>query len=143
MEASDTTQNGEQQKQPAAPKVPQVDHMPETPEEVQALADSFAQFRKEVAALRNEIAASRGRSPVTHVAPESMQDRAKARLAAIAEHSHYCPGCGALYNYPQRCTGPVAQPHAPIEVVTTDELGGDPLQHTAAPSTDPDYQLAA
>jgi predicted RNA-binding Zn-ribbon protein involved in translation (DUF1610 family) len=46
----------------------------------------------------------------------------------------YCPGCGRQYEYRQRCTGSLEQPHPPIEVVSTDELkSGDPSQHTAAP----------
>src|SRR5947209_14886412 len=35
---------------------PKLDHNPETPDEVRALAEEFAQYRKEVAALRAELA---------------------------------------------------------------------------------------
>lgn len=48
----------------------------------------------------------------------------------------YCPGCGLRYEYRQKCTGRPDAPHPPIEVVSTDELSGDPSKHTAAPNTD-------
>lgn len=48
----------------------------------------------------------------------------------------YCPGCGRPYGYQTQCTGASAEaPHAPIEVVSTDELTGDPSGHTPAPNT--------
>lgn len=49
----------------------------------------------------------------------------------------YCPGCGRRWNFPTECNGmSPAAPHAPIEVVSTDELDGDPEKHTAAPATE-------
>jgi hypothetical protein len=49
---------------------------------------------------------------------------------------YYCPGCGRAAEYRKACTGSPEQPHKPIEVVSTDELKGDPENHTAAPNTD-------
>lgn len=51
-------------------------------------------------------------------------------------HPFYCPGCGRRWNYPTECRGASeSAPHAPIEVVSTDELDGDPEKLTAAPDT--------
>jgi len=49
---------------------------------------------------------------------------------------YYCPGCGKRVQYPQQCTGRPEAPHPPIEVVSTEELSGDPEKLTAAPSTE-------
>lgn len=119
-----------------APQVPHLDHTPETPEEVQALATAFAEFRKEVAQLRNELQAARQPQRFQAAVTETLEQRTARRLQEVAQHSHYCPACGLLYDYPQKCAGPVAAPHIPHEVVTTDELSGDPASHTAAPNTD-------
>lgn len=142
MEASDTSQ---QQPDPTAPadpgvQVPKLDHNPETPEEVSQLAAAFAEYRSEVAALRKELAAHRPRTVQVAASLETEAQRRDARLTAIAEHSHYCPGCGTLGHYPQKCTGPVASPHPALEMVPTEELSGDPANHTAAPATE---ELAA
>ena len=48
-------------------------------------------------------------------------------------HPFYCPGCGNRYNYERECIGRPEAPHPPIEVVSTDELNGDPANHTPAP----------
>jgi hypothetical protein len=54
-----------------------------------------------------------------------------------AEHKpYYCPGCGLQYNYQRECTGKAEAPHPAIDVISTDELNGDPEHHTAAPNTD-------
>jgi hypothetical protein len=45
--------------------------------------------------------------------------------------AYYCPGCGRQYSYMRECTGRPEAPHAPIELVSTDELSGD--EHTPAP----------
>lgn len=141
MEASDTTQQPpEQEQQEPQVQVPKLDHNPETAEDVAALAAAFAEYRKEVAALREELKSHRPRTVQVAATVETVEERTKARLAAIAEHSHYCPGCGALGKYPQKCTGPVASPHKALEMVSTDELSGDPANHTAAPATE---ELAA
>jgi len=51
-------------------------------------------------------------------------------------HPFYCPGCGRRWNFLTECRGQSeAAPHAPIEVVSTDELDGDPADFTAAPDT--------
>lgn len=55
----------------------------------------------------------------------------------LPEQPYYCPGCGKRSKYPRECTGLAAdKPHPPIEMIETDELAGDPSNHTAAPSTD-------
>lgn len=118
--------------------VPKVEQAPQTAEDANQLGKMFAEYRAEVAALRQELQAHRPRTVQVAGPQETEQDRLDARLAAIAEHSHYCPGCGKLSKYPRECTGTPAGPHAPIEMVSTDELGGDPEKHTRAPSTDPD-----
>jgi predicted RNA-binding Zn-ribbon protein involved in translation (DUF1610 family) len=52
------------------------------------------------------------------------------------ESPFYCPGCGRRWNYRTECAGQSAgTPHPPIEVISTDELSGDPEKHTPAPST--------
>lgn len=118
--------------------VPKVDHAPQTPEEVQELGRMFAEYRAEVAALRQELQAHRPRTITVAAPSETPEQRQDRRLAAIAEHSHYCPACGRLSKYPRECVGTIAGPHAAIEMVPTDELGGDPAKHTRAPSTDTD-----
>lgn len=122
------------------PTVPKVDHAPETPEEAQDLGKMFAEYRAEVAALRQELQSHRPRVVFQGQQTETPEQRQEARLAAIAEASHYCPACGTLSKYPRLCTGPDPRhpTHAPVEMVSTDELGGDPANHTKAPSTDPD-----
>lgn len=120
------------------PQVPQVDHAPQTPEEAQALGEAFAAFRKEVADLRAELAAHKPRTVFQAQVTETPEQRAEARLAEIAEASHYCPGCGELSKYPKACRGECgrrALGSPLLEFASTDELGGDPARHTAAPST--------
>jgi len=56
--------------------------------------------------------------------------------AQLDDAPYYCPGCGLKYDYPRQCTGRPESPHPPIEVVSTDELSGDPSKFTAAPSTE-------
>lgn len=86
--------------------------------------------RAEVAELREQMAASRPAPPPVAVANLSPEDALAARMAEIGKHDYYCPGCGLLYDYQQRCTGKSESGHPPIEVVSTDELkSGD--THTA------------
>lgn len=108
---------------------------PETPEEVKELAAAFAEYRKEVEALRRDLAKFNKAPTQVTATVETVEDRTNARLAAIAEHSHYCPGCGKLGKYPQKCDGTAEGPHKSLEMVPTEELGGDPAFHTAAPDT--------
>lgn len=66
-------------------------------------------------------------------------DKSKSKTtdppAAEQSHPFYCPGCGRRWNYQTECRGlSDTQPHAPIEVVSTDELNGNPENHTPAPS---------
>lgn len=118
--------------------VPKVDHAPTTREEAAELGRMFAEYRAEVQRLREELAAHRPRVIQVGAQQETPEQRREARLALIADHSHYCPACGKLGKYAQQCNGTPSGPHAPLEMVTTDELGGDPANHTKAPSTDPD-----
>lgn len=48
---------------------------------------------------------------------------------------YYCPGCGRQYLYPAECRGTDQAPHPPIQTVSTDELDGDPADHTPAPAS--------
>lgn len=93
------------------------------------------EHRADVAALKKQI--EKSKTPVAQVAtfatPEELLEQ---RMAEVSDHSHYCPGCGALYNYQRECTGKAEAPHPPIEVVSTDELhSGDGTKHTPAPDT--------
>lgn len=46
---------------------------------------------------------------------------------------YYCPGCGRRFSFMTECRGRDEAPHPAILVVNTDELDGDPEDHTAAP----------
>lgn len=60
-------------------------------------------------------------------APEDLEADAKA----------YCPGCGKRHDeVGATCTGSGEAPHAPIQTVSTSELGKDSDKHTPAPDTD-------
>ncbi len=62
------------------------------------------------------------------------EKRAEEVKKNYLDHSHYCPGCGRVSNYPRECTGTKEAPHQPIEAVSTDELrGDDPAKYTPAP----------
>lgn len=95
--------------------------------------------RAEVEALREQI--NRGRQaprPQQSSVALSAEELAARRADEIAEHSHYCPGCGRLYDYQRECVGRGEAPHPAIEVVSTDELkGDDPSKHTVAPGVAP------
>jgi hypothetical protein len=123
MEASETADT-------AAPD----DGQPLTVEQMlaQIQADQRA-HRQEVAHLREELASSRAPAPATTVTVQSAEERQKARLTEMAGSAYYCPGCGTLYDYPRACEGTREGKHPPIEVVSTDEVKGDPEKHTAAP----------
>jgi hypothetical protein len=118
------------------PTAPEVDHTPVDNDEILALARDFAEYRKEISELREELRKAAPAVPKVLAGDlESEEDRLKLRLEEIAKHDFYCPGCGALKKWIQECTGTGAAPHPPIEVVSTDELKGFPTGHTAAPST--------
>lgn len=122
MEASPPTQ-------PPAPV------QPETTDDLlrQVLAEQ-QQHRAEVAALREQIDAQKPPPPAAPQTPRSPEEALKARMDEINQHDFYCPGCGLLYDYRQKCSGKPESPHPPIEVVLTDELkSGDPSKHTLAP----------
>lgn len=112
---------------------------PEAPTTAPQQHLSADEIRQEFARLRGEVAAARG-PQTTAPAPDvasSPETRIKERLKEIADFSHYCPGCGRLAKYARECTGRPEAPHAPIEMVSTDELGedSDPAGHTRAPAT--------
>lgn len=54
----------------------------------------------------------------------------------LEEAAFYCPGCGRRSDYQKECRGSDVAPHPPIEVVSTDELSGDPANHTPAPASE-------
>lgn len=89
------------------------------------------EHREEVASLREQINAQKQpvqAAPATNLSPE---EALAARMDEINQHSHYCPGCGLLYDYQQRCTGRAESGHPPIEVVSTDELkAGDESKYS-------------
>lgn len=127
-----------------SPKVPHVKN-PTTPDDVASLAALMKEFRAEVAQFRQEQAAQAellakiNRPRNTAKVEETEADRAAVRLADISEHEWYCPGCGRLADYQQRCNGEDSTyGHPAIEMVRTEELGGDPAHHTPAPAAKPD-----
>lgn len=145
MEASDQTseQEATQLGAEAPPAGADVSAPPEPSAEqstndlLRQIIEEQQQHRAEVADLRKQIEAGRQVMPAPSATPLSPEERLAERMNDIAQHPYYCPGCGLLYDYPQRCTGKPESPHQPIEVVSTDELKtGDPKQHTVAPSTD-------
>jgi len=81
-------------------------------------------------------------SPSSRRSSDDAEDKAEDKTddaASTGENKDapfYCPGCGLRYNYQQQCSGKPESPHPPLEVVSTDELSGDPDKQTAAPSTE-------
>lgn len=96
------------------------------------------QHRAEVAKLKEQIDSQRAPAPRgLSAVVKSAEELLRERMEEIEQHSHYCPGCGKLADYPQQCHGTATAPHPPIEVVSVDELKqDDPGKHTAAPHTD-------
>lgn len=64
-----------------------------------------------------------------------MSDEFDTPVVHSDEPPYYCPGCGKRYNYQRECTGRGEAPHPAIDVVSTDELHGDPAHHTPAPAS--------
>lgn len=108
---------------------------PSVEELLKQLVAEQQEHREELAAMRAELA--KAKTPAAPTAVRlSPEELLAARMDEVSQHSHYCPGCGLLYDYPQKCTGREEAGHSPIEVVSTDELkSGDPSKHTAAPDT--------
>lgn len=109
---------------------------PTVEELLKELLKAQQEHRAEVNALREEI--NKAKAPVQYgskiLTPEELLAN---RMAEIAEHDFYCPGCGRLYDYLTECKGGEEAPHPAIQVVSTDELKtGDPAKHTPAPNTD-------
>lgn len=115
---------------------------PQTTEQLlQRILDEQKAHRDEVAQLRQQIAEQKATNPVQRPPSSvalSAEELAQQRANEIAEHDYYCPGCGRLFDYQRECTGRPEAPHAPIEVISTDELKGeDTSKHTAAPGVNP------
>ena len=93
--------------------------------------------RQEMAALREQWESQKAPAPsAAPAANRSVEELEAERAQEISNFSHYCPGCGRLFNYLRECVGRAEAPHPPIEVVSTDELmGDDTSKHTAAPAT--------
>lgn len=99
---------------------------------IRQLLKEQQEHRAEVAEMRKEINAQKVPAPAPSSTVQSPDELMAARLAEVAQHSHYCPGCGRLFDYQQKCQGRPEAPHPAIEVVSTDELkSGDETQHTA------------
>lgn len=104
-----------------------------------------AEDRAELAALRAQIDKAKAPPPRQTSSALSVEELQTQRAAEIAAHDYYCPGCGRLYDRERECTGRPEAPHAPLEVVSTDELKGDDPNHpfgdeslhTAAPGINP------
>ena len=126
------------------------EHTPTTDELLQQILAQQSEHRAEVAQLRKELADQKAQRavPAPSSTRASAEELAQQRAEEIDRHDFYCPGCGKLVDYPQRCEGRAEAPHPPIEVVSTDELKNAPDQsdqdayrewqskHSAAPSTD-------
>lgn len=63
-------------------------------------------------------------------------DHAAVDPATGELHPYYCPGCGQGYPYPAQCVGTPTAPHPAIQTVDSDELHGEPDEHTAAPTSE-------
>lgn len=114
-----------QQEQEAPPQT--------TDDLLRAILTEQQSYRDQIATLKQQIADTKPAAPVAVPAVNlSAEDMLAARMQEIGKHDYYCPGCGLLYDYPQRCSGRAESGHAPIEVKSTDELkSGDPSQHSA------------
>lgn len=118
--------------QPSTPPPEQPPQAQSTDDLLRALLAEQQAHRQEVAALRQEMNAARpaAPAPAQQLTPDELLSQ---RMEEIDKHAYYCPGCGMLYDYPQKCTGKNESGHQAIEVVSTDELkSGDPQ---AAPVT--------
>lgn len=91
------------------------------------LVTAQQEYRAEISQLRGELSKVR-RQPIatSTVRALSAEELQALRMHDIENASHYCPGCGALYQRPRECTGDPASPHPAIEVVPTDELKNPP-----------------
>ena len=115
----------------APPQAPPLTVQPTTDDLLRAVLAEQQQHRAEVAALRDEINSQKPPAPPSQT-PLTPEEAFAARMREISDHDYYCPGCGLVYDYRQRCSGSPERPHPPIEVVSTDELkAGDPSKHTA------------
>lgn len=109
-----------------------------TNELLQQLIDERAQDRAELKQMREELERHRSTPRPVPSIVLSPEEAMAARMQEIEQHEFYCPGCGMLYDYPQKCQGRGEAPHPAIEVVSTDELkSGDESKHTAAPGVNP------
>ena len=115
------------------------EQQPETVEDqLRQLLAGQEEYRKEVAALRSDIAQSRANvaAPPQSANAPSPEEAAATRMAQVEQFPYYCHVCGRLYKRETECRGTAVAPHPPVEVVSTDELKqGDTSLHTPAPST--------
>lgn len=91
--------------------------------------------RDEVAQLRAQIDKQKTPVPVVTQNAPSPEEALAVRLEEVRQHDFYCPACGNLVDYQQKCTGKYGTyGHAPTEVAPTTELTeGDPSGYTPAP----------
>lgn len=111
---------------------PTPDQPMSTDDMLRAIMAQQEEHRSEVASLREQINAQK--QPIQQASQSALtpEEALAARMEEVGNHDFYCPGCGLLYDYQQRCTGRAESPHAPIEVVSTDELkAGDESKFTA------------
>lgn len=94
--------------------------------QIEQLLEMQKEQRAEIAALRESLAKAKAAPPPLTARAPSAEELQQERLRELAEHSHYCPGCGQVYDYQQRCQGTAEKPHPPIEVVSTDEVRNRP-----------------
>lgn len=132
MAIPDSTQPQPAQSQP--PQQPQ-EQSQSTDELLRQLVKEQQESRAEVAELRARLQQPTAPFHPQPVNPATDEELQQQRLQEISQHPFYCPGCGALYDYRQRCTGKPEAGHPPIEVIPTEELlSGDPSKHTPAPT---------
>ena len=119
---------------PTEPVAPVAPAAPATTDDIlRAILAEQQQYRQQISELQTQINATKQPAPIALANAPSPEDALKARMLDVQEHDYYCPACGRLYDYRQKCTGSGDQPHSPIEVVSTDELkSGDTAKHTAA-----------
>lgn len=124
---------------PVTPTEPVATEAPATTDDIlRAILAEQQQYRQQISDLQVQMNATKLPAPVALANAPSPEEAFKTRMLEVAQHDYYCPGCGRLYDYRQKCVGTGDQPHQPTEVVSTDELkSGDTSKHTAAPIPTP------
>jgi hypothetical protein len=133
---TDVFENGEATPEAEAPAPAEATADASVNELLQQLLSAQREHRAEVNALRQEISKNRAPSNNGPAILKTDDQLREERFADIRQHSHYCPGCGALSPFVKECTGKSEAGHPPILMVSTEELlSEDPTQHTPAPAT--------